>query len=128
MSAPFTRHCNVGTGKPETDALNVALLLWMTVWFARPVMPGATSPDETVSVMLFVITPAELLATSEYVPLSGACALLIVSVLVALPETVEPLPVAPSDNALAFRHHRNAGVGTPETVAGIVTVLPTAAA
>ena len=65
MSAPFTRHCNVGTGRPETDAVNVALLLWMTVWFAGPVMPGATLPPETVSVIVFVTTPAALLATSE---------------------------------------------------------------
>ena len=62
---PPVCHCKVGTGRPETDALKVALLVCTTVWLAGPVIPGATVPDETVRVMAFVTIPALLLAISE---------------------------------------------------------------
>ena len=56
-------------------------------------------------------------------PLFAGCALLIVSVSVALPEKV-----ALSESAPPLKYQRSDGVGTPETVAGIVTVLPVATA
>ena len=85
-------------------------------------------PDETVSVMLLVTMPALLLAMSEYVTLSATCALTMVNVLVWLPEIVDPLAAGPSATFTPLVCHCNVGVGTPDTVGLMVTVLPTEAA
>ena len=88
-------------------------------------MLGATlQPLETVSAMQLVDTPTMFVAIKQNVPVSLVCAFEIVSVVVALPELVEPSGWAPSVTLTLLNCQYTPGVGTPVTVALMTTVSP----
>ncbi len=81
----FLFHWYVGAGTPLAVTENDAPCPFVTITFPGCAeMPGGTI---TVNVILFVTTPALLLATSEYCPwLDGYCTFETVNVLVPVPE------------------------------------------